>query len=322
MGFKVAFTDYYYPDLSAEREVFSGTGIEIADYNGKCKTEEDTIKFVKDADAIVTQFTPITANVINNLERCKIIVRYAIGLDIIDIEAASNKGIMVANVPDYCVEEVANQAMALMLGVLRKLTVMDREVRQGNWSYKKAEPLYRLSEMNLGIIAFGKIAQEFVKRARGFNFKNIYVHDPYFKPDQSFSDIEFVSLEELLKESDVVSIHAPATEKTKNMINKDTLSLMKDGSFLINTSRGALINEEDLAVALKIGKLAGAGLDVLKKEDITLDNPLLEIENVIITPHMGWYSVNSIAELQKKVAQQVREALLESKPTYWANPFN
>lgn len=321
MGFKVVITDYYYPNLDEEKKVFADSGIEIIDCNGKLQTEEQVMALTKDADAIITQFTPITKRVIDNLTRCKVIVRYAIGVDIIDIKAATAKKIMVANVPDYCIEEVANQALALMMTVVKKVAVMDRETRQGRWSYKKAEPLYRLSRMNLGIVAFGRIARDFTRKAQVLGFQKIYAYDPYIKNSADFPDIEFVSLEELLSQSNIVSIHAPATEETKHLINKDTLRLMPDGSFLINTSRGALINEADLVEALKAGKLAGVGLDVLEKEEITPEHPLLQFDNVVITPHMGWYSVDSISELQRKVAQQVKEALLEGEPKNWLNRF-
>jgi len=321
LNYKVVITDYYYPDLNEEKKVFNGTGIKIVDCNGKCKTEEDVIKYTKDADAIITQFVPITKKVIDNLNKCKVIVRYAIGLDIIDIKAATEKKIMIANVPDYCIEEVSNQALTLTLAVLRKLTIADRETRKGNWSYKNTEPLYRLSKMNLGIIAFGKIAREFVKKAEVLGFKNIFIYDPYFKDLKKFQNYNFVSLETLLKNSDVVSIHAPVTEETKFMINKDTLKLMKKGSCLINTSRGYLINEEDLIESLKNKRLGGVGLDVLNTEGISKNHPLLQFDNVIITPHMSWYSVESIMELQRKVAEQVKEALLEGKPDYLVNEF-
>lgn len=321
MPYKVIITDYYYPNLNEERKVFANTGIEIVDCNGQCKSEDDVIAHTKDADAIVCQFVPIRRRVIENLNKCKVIVRYAIGMDNIDISAATEKKIMVANIPDYCIEEVANQALALMMAILKKVTVMDREVRKGVWSYKKAEPLYRLSSMNLGLIAFGRIARNFAKKAEALGFKKIYVFDPYFTDRSAYPNYEFVSLETLLADSDVVSIHAPSTEDTKHLINRETLKLMKEGSYLINTSRGALINEKDIIDALKEGKLAGVGLDVLENEQISSEHPLLQFDNVVLTPHMGWYSVDSILELQRKVAEQVKQALLEGEPRYWINRF-
>ena len=317
--YKVIITDYYYPNLNEERKVFEGTGIEIIDCKGKCKNEEDVIRYTKNADAIITQFVPITKKIIGNLTNCKIVVRYAIGLDNIDVTEATKKKIMVANVPDYCIEEVSNQALSLMLAVLRKLTIADREIRKGNWSHENTKPLYRLSKMNLGIIAFGKIAREFVKKAEVLGFKNIFIYDPYFKDSKKFPNYKFVSLKNLLENSNVISIHAPATKDTKNLINKNTINLMKNGVYLINTSRGDLINEDDLIEALKENKFSGVGLDVLSKEEIEKDNPILQFDNVVLTPHMGWYSVDSIKELQRKVAEQVKKGLIEKNPDYCVN---
>lgn len=321
MSYKVVITDYYYPNLNEERKVFKDNNIELVDCNGKCKTEEDTIKYTKNADAIITQFVPITKNIIDNLVHCKIIVRYAIGLDIIDIKTATEKKIMVANVPDYCIEEVSNHALSMMLAILRKLTIADKETRKGNWSYKNIKPLYRISKMNLGIIAFGKIAREFTKKAEVLGFNNIFIFDPYIKDFRKFPNYHFVSLEMLLRNSDVVSIHAPSTKDTKYLINKNTIKLMKNEVYLVNTSRGDLINEKDLLEALSEKKFSGVALDVLSKERIEKDSPLLQFDNVIITPHIAWYTVDSIKELQRKVAEQVKKALLNGKPDYLVNDF-
>jgi D-3-phosphoglycerate dehydrogenase len=319
--FKVVIADYYYPTLAEERQVLADSGIEIVDCNGKCRTEDDVIKYAQDADAIIVQFTPITRRIIENLSKCKVIVRYAIGLDIIDISAATEHRIMVANVPDYCINEVADQAMALMLAVTRKIKIAAEEVARGNWNYQKAVPIKRFSEMNLGLISFGNIARNFGGKAKALGFKKIRVFDPYIKDAAQYSGYEFVDLPTLLKESDVVSVHAPATAETKHMFNRETLAMMKDGAYLINTSRGALIDQPALVEALEAGKLGGVGLDVLEDEKNVDTNPLLKYDNVIITPHMSWYSIDSIAELQRKVAEQVKQALLEGKPKYWVNRF-
>jgi D-3-phosphoglycerate dehydrogenase len=321
--FKAVVVDYYYPSLAEERKVLADTGIEIVDCNGKCQTEDDVIKYARDAEAVIVQFMPITRRIIENLPKLKVIVRYAIGLDIIDIAAATEHRVMVANVPDYCIDEVADQALALMLAVTRKIKIAADEVAHGNWSYQKTVPIRRFSAMNLGLISFGNIARNFGAKARALGFKQIRVYDPYIKETgiAKYSSYDFVDLSTLLKESDVVSVHAPATAETKHMINRNTLALMKDGAFLINTSRGALIDETALEAALAAGKLGGVGLDVLEDEKSVQESPLLKHENVIITPHMSWYSIDSIAELQRKVAEQVKLALLEGRPKYWANRF-
>ncbi len=321
MSFKVLITDYYYPDLKQEKAVFEGSDIVIVDGNGKCSSEHDVITLAKDADAIMCQFVPITRKIIESLERCKVIVRYAIGVDSIDTTAATENGIMVANVPDYCLNEVADHAFALMLAVVRKIRVADAQVRAGNWDYKPTVPIKRLSELDLGLVSFGNIGRNFAEKASAFGFRSIRVYDPYFENARPYPNVSFVPLSTLLTESDIVSIHAPLTPETRHLINRDTLGMMKDGSFLINTSRGGLINESDLVWALESGKLAGVGLDVLEDEKNVKDHALAKFKNVIITPHMGWYSVDSISELQRKAAEQVKMTLLLGQPKYWVNPF-
>jgi D-3-phosphoglycerate dehydrogenase / 2-oxoglutarate reductase len=321
MSYKVLITDYYYPTLNEEKKVFTDTGIDIVDGKGICNNEDDVIYYGKDADALIIQFVPITRRIIENLPKCKIIVRYAIGLDIVDIQAATEKKIMVANVPDYCIDEVADHALTLMLAVIRKLKIATREVADGHWSYKRTVPIQRLSEMSLGLVSFGNIARNFAHKAKALGFKKIRVFDPYITNNHNYRDYDFVSLHTLLQESDVISIHAPSTAETKHMINRNALAMMKEGAYLINTSRGALIDEKALLETLESGKLGGVGLDVLEDEKSIGDNPILKFENVVITPHMSWYSIGSISELQRKVAEQVKQALLQGQPSNWCNKF-
>jgi len=321
MFYEVVITDYHYPTLAEEQKVFAGTGIQIVDCNGKCVSEDDVIRYARHADALVTQFVPITRRIIEHLEQCKVIVRYAIGLDSIDIQAATERRIMVANVPDYCISEVSDHALALILALVRKISLMDRDVRNGVWSYKKAVPVRRLSDMTLGLIAFGNIARRVAAKAEAFGFKRVLVHDPYVSDGRQYPRYDFVSLDTLLEQADIISVHAPTTAETKHLINRQTLSQMKTSSFLVNTSRGALVNEADLVAALREGKLAGVALDVLENEKDVTNHPLFEFANVIITPHMAWYSTGSIAELQRKVAEQVKQALLTGKPSNWVNKF-
>jgi D-3-phosphoglycerate dehydrogenase / 2-oxoglutarate reductase len=320
MPHKAVFTDYYYPSLDEERRVFAGTGIEIVDGKGRCVTEQDTIALVRDADAVITQFVPITRRVIDELSRCKVIVRYAIGLDNIDIRAATEHRIMVANVPDYCIAEVSDHAVALILALIRKVKVMDGEVQRGNWSYRRAEPIRRLADLRLGLVGFGNIAREVARKARALGFQAICAYDPY-AIRQTGVGVELVPLTTLLESSDIVSIHAPATAETHHLIDGPALARMKPGAFLVNTSRGALVSEPDLCRALQEGRLAGAALDVLEDEVKIQGNPLAGRDNVILTPHMAWYSTGSVAELQRKVAEQVRQAILEGQPSNWTNRF-
>jgi D-3-phosphoglycerate dehydrogenase / 2-oxoglutarate reductase len=320
MSHKVVFTDYYYPSLDEERKVFAGTGIEIVDGKGRCVSEQDTIALVRDADAVITQFVPITRRVIGELSRCKVIVRYAIGLDNIDIRAATERRIMVANVPDYCIAEVSDHAVAMILALIRKIKVMDGEVQRGNWSYRRAEPIRRLAELRLGLVGFGNIAREVARKARALGFQAISAYDPYVNPSDCLG-VDLAPLAVLLESSDIVSIHAPATPETHHLIDGPALARMKPGAFLVNTSRGALVSEPDLCRALQEGRLAGAALDVLEDEVKIQGNPLAGRDNIILTPHMAWYSTGSVAELQRKVAEQVRQTILEGQPSNWANRF-
>ena len=198
---------------------------------------------------------------------------------------------------------------------------MERKVRSGVWDYEKAAPMCRLSDLTSGLIAFGNIARKVAAKAEVFGFKWILVCDPYVRETGLYPRYDFVSLDTLLKDSDIISLHAPATGDTKHLINRDTLGLMKQGAFLVNTSRGALVKEDDLVEALQQGRLGGVALDVLENERDVTNHPLLRFDNVIITPHMAWYSMQSIAELQRKVAEQVRQALLDGQPSNWANRF-
>jgi len=318
MSYKVIVTDYSYPNLDPERKVFKSYDIELTDFNGKIDTEEKLIQATKDADAVIVQFAKINKRVIDNLERCKLIVRYAIGLDIIDINAATERKIMVANVPDYCIDEVSNHAIALMMAMTRKVHFMDRKVREGKQNFELAMPIHRNSEITLGIIGYGRIGKTVAKKLNNFGLHRIVYYDPYID-DNAYA--EKVGFDVLLSESDIISLHAPATNETQNMINAEAFSKMKKGAYLINTARGAIIDEDALEWALSEKILAGAGLDVFHSEGIEDKKRFFLFDNVLITPHIAWYSEQSFKELQKKTAEQVIEALYQGKPRYWVNPF-
>lgn len=323
MPYKVIITDYKYPDIEQEKEVFekSHLNIELLDLDGKINSPKDILEHSPDCDAIITQFTEIEEDLLNKLNDCKIIVRYAIGLDIIDLEAAKEQRIKVANVPDYCLDEVAEHSLSMILALLRKLKDTDRIVREtGEWSFKIAEPIKRISKTSLGLIAFGNIPQKLVDKVKPLNFQDIYVYDPYFDNMEDYPEVKFVDFEQLAANSDIISLHAPATEETKNLLDGEMIGQMKDGVYIVNTSRGALIDEDALYDGLKNGKISGAALDVLKEEGGNVkENPLLELENVIVSPHMAWYSEGARRELQRKAAEQVLKELKGDEPDYWVN---
>lgn len=320
--YKIVFTDYYYPNNDREVEILRQLGdVEIVDCTkleaGGVKEAEHVIKYAKDADAIICQFADFSRNVIARLEKCQIIARYAIGVDIIDVKAAKERGIVVANVPDYCIEEVSDSAIAHMLNCVRKVSLANSLLRRGEWDYPKIKPIHRFAEATIGLIAFGNIAKRVAEKLRPFNV-TLLAFDPYLKNMGSYDWVTLVSLEELLSRADIISIHAPITKETQHLLNKEKFDLMKAGVILVNTSRGGLIDESALLEALESGKVAMAGLDVLDTPDpeYAASALLQYTDRVIVTPHTGWYSEESIVELQEKTARNVYEMLQNGQPLH------
>jgi len=313
--YRIVFSDYYYPHIDREREVLSRLGeVEIVDLTrvqpGGITDPEQLLPFVARADALIHQFARVTAQVIEAMTRCRVIARYAIGLDTVDLEAARAKGIKVANVPDYCIEEVSDTAIAHIFNCLRKVALANGLLRSGGWSYDRIKPIRRFSELTVGLVAFGNIARRVAEKLRPFGV-GLAACDPYFDRQEEYGWVRFGSLEEVLGQADIVSLHAPLTEETKWLIDRPQFEAMKKGVILVNTSRGGLINEAALAEALKSGQVAQAGLDVVDKADVDYaKSELLSFpEQVFITPHMGWYSEEAIADLQRKTALNVYEVL-------------
>jgi len=323
VGFKVVFTDYYYPNNDQEMKILNQLeDVEIVDCTkiekGGIKEEDELIDYVKDADAIILQFAKISKKVLDRLEKCRIISRYAIGVDNIDVKEAKKRGIVVSNVPDYCIEEVSDSAIAHIFNCVKKISFANKLFCNKLWSYQKIKPMYRFSGQTLGLIAFGNIARRVAEKLRPFNLK-ILTYDPYFKDDNhEYNWVEFVSLKELLSKSDIISVHAPHNKETHHLINKDTIAFMKNGVVIVNTSRGGLIDENDLEEAIKNGKVSMAGLDVLEYQDNEYYKSILlkHADRVIITPHISWYSEESIVDLQRKTALNVYEMLKNGKPLY------
>lgn len=315
--FKVVVTDYEYQSLHwEEKEVASVGGILVP---CQLKTEEELIQECKDADALLVQYAKITRRVIENLEKCKIIVRYGVGVDSLDIEAATEHGIYIANVPDYGLEDVADHAMALLLAAVRKVLYLHNKVVNDQWDYKLAKPLYRLRGKTLGLMAFGNIARMVANKAKAFGI-NVQVYDPYLSEKIANEyDVRIVDFDTLIKTSDFISIHAPVTPETYHVFNKNVFKQMKPNCIIVNTARGALINENDLVEALEKGYIAGAALDVTDPEPISKDSKLKSMENVIITPHAAWYTEEAQDSLQRQAAQEVARVLSGEKPLNLVN---
>jgi D-3-phosphoglycerate dehydrogenase len=315
---KVVITDYEYETLSWEEEALSKIGAEFV--KCQCQTEQELIEATCEADAILVQYAHITRNVMAHMKKCRAIVRYGVGLDCIDLDAATDHGIMVANIPDYGLEDIADHAIALMLTVARKVTQLNQAVHEGRWDYKLAKPLFRLRGKTLGLIGFGRIARMTADKAKAFGM-DILAFDPYV--DKNIADsceVKLVDLDTVLSSADVLSLHAPVTDQTVHVINEEALAKMKNNCILVNTARGALVDEAALFNALKNGKLAGAGLDVSEKEPINPNNKLLTLPNVVFTPHSAWYTEEAQASLQQQAAQEIVRALSGERLLSLANP--
>jgi D-3-phosphoglycerate dehydrogenase / 2-oxoglutarate reductase len=311
---KVVLTDQVFPTVDVEREIFSRAGgnLEIlAD-----SSPESIRTQALDADAILTTYAAIDADTVAALKRCKVIARYGIGVDNIDLEAARAAGITVTNVPDYCVEEVADHAIALLLAVWRKIVTGNQVVREDGWGIAQLRPVRRLRGRQLGMIGFGHIGRAVAARAITFGLE-LRVFDPYID-DNALAGTGVTRIEELndlLSTSDIVTIHAPLTSGTNGLIDSAAIDQMKDGAVLINTSRGPIVDTKSVVAALSQGKLSGAGLDVFDEEPpdaSVLSSP----DTLVATPHAAFYSDEAIAESQTKAATSIVTVLDGGEPDY------
>ncbi|BAC14775.1 dehydrogenase [Oceanobacillus iheyensis HTE831] len=301
---KVLITDCDHGNVDVESETFKKA--EISFDLEQCKTEEDLISKGKGFEVFINQYAPVTRSVIENLPDLKLVVRYGVGVDNVDIAAATEHGVQVCNVPDYGMNEVADQALAMMLNFTRSISRMNSFVRKGVWDYQKSMPLYRHSEQTVGVIGVGRIGSSFAKKVKSLGCR-VVAYDPKYldekaKKSPDFID-EFLPLNELLEQADVVSIHCPL-DKARNLIDEKELQKMKPTAYLINVSRGGIINEQALNKALTNQWIAGAAVDVAENEPLQPESALLEHDNFICTPHMGWYSEQAALELKRKVAEE------------------
>ena len=310
-------TDCEFASFDPERKELAGLA-EVRKYS--CMSEEEVIAVAAEADAILVQYAPITRRVIGSLANCRVIGRYGIGVDMIDLEAATQRGIPVVNVPDYCVEEVSDHTLALMLAASRKILHLHHCIAQGGWGYSLAVPVSRISDLTVGLVAFGKIARRVAEKLGPFGCR-IIANDPYADAGTVLAlGAELVDMKTLLKDSDIISLHAPLTEQTRHLFDHDAFERMKSTAWIINTSRGAVIDESALVHALDEGSIAGAALDVLEEEPIPKHHPLIGRDNVLLTPHCAFYSVASLLDLQILTARGVAQVLRGERPDYPVNP--
>lgn len=316
--YSVFMTDSIFPDTAIERDEL---GLADAELTFSSAPDAETLmREGQDCDAMMVVYAQVDAKVIENLTRCKVIVRLGIGFNNVDLEAASKAGIMVANVPDYCLDEVADHTMALALSVVRKTCFLNNKVGSGVWSIADAKPIPRLRGKVFGLFGCGAIGQQVGNRASAFGM-DVVGYDPYASAGV-FTDNgirQIADFDEFLATVDVLSLHVPLTDATRHIINRQTMAKMKRSAYVINTSRGGLIDEGDLHEALAEGALAGAGLDVLEIEPPANAPPLSTLPNAVITPHAAFFSEESVVELRKKASREVIRTLTEGKPKFPVN---
>jgi D-3-phosphoglycerate dehydrogenase len=314
----VAVTDHPFPHLEAARGVLEPAGHAVVEYD--CSTAKEVARACADADGVLNTYAPMPAEVVDALHRCRGIARFGIGVDTIDLERATARGIPVTNVPDYCTPEVSAHTIALLLATQRRVAQLDRRVRDGTWDPFAAGPIRRLSDLQLGLVGMGKIPRAVAVAAAALGLRVAGV-DPFLDDADWPAGVERrPTLEELAAESDVLSVHAPLTPETRHLIDAAVLRAMPREAVLLNTARGGLVDTDALVAALRAGEIAGAGLDVLEQEPPGAQAALLALDQVVLTPHVAFYSEASLVELQRKAAEQLRSVLAGERPTYLVNP--
>jgi D-3-phosphoglycerate dehydrogenase len=309
----VVIADYDFGDVDLERSIIEGAGFALV--AAQCKTEDDVIAVARDAHAVIAQYATVGAKAIEAFTQCRVIGRYGTGVDIVDVDAATRRGILVTNVPnDWCQDEVADHAVALLLAEARRLRRYDQQTRAGVWRWQSGQPIYRLRGRTMGLLSFGAIAQAIAFRVSGFGI-TVIAHDPFVdSATMEVLGVEPVSFDQLLARSDFLVIQAPLTAATNDLFDEAQLRRLKPTAILINTARGPIVNDHALYRALKEGWIAGAGLDDIaeepaKQRDWQPTNPLFTLDNVIITPHAAYYSEESIQTVRQFAAQEVVRVL-------------
>lgn len=311
----VLITSHDFETLAPQEELLAKTSFDIElRVLERSAGEDDLIELAHDADAILNMYEEIPARVINRLERCLIISRYGSGTDNIDLKAATKGGIIVTNLADYCIDEVSDHALALILALARNVTTADRLVKAGVWDLRMMGPIWRLRGRVLGIIGLGSIGKALARKVEGIGLQ-VIAYDPYISPEAAQEvSAELVELDHLLAHSDFISLNVSLNEQTRWMINSDTLGKMKRGAYLINVARGGLVDLDALEKALREGHLAGAAIDVLEEEPPTRILPILHMPQVIVTPHIGFLSEEADLESQIRPVKEVVRALSGQLP--------
>ena len=306
-------TDHDFPDVDLELQLFRDAGMEVL--SAQCRTEEDVIAASEGCQGVLVQYAPINAKVLDARPEIRIASRLGAGFDTIDVDDARARGVWVANSPDYGVAEVATHALAMALSLVRHIPELDRDIRAGRWHYSSTGPVARATQLTLGILGLGRIGRRMAQIARPC-FGSVIACDPYIE-DRDFPDyVRRVDLDSLFREADVLSLHVPLNNETRGIVNGRTLALMKPGSIMVNTARGPVVDVDALVAALHDGRLRSAGLDVLPREPMPADHPIMKDPRVLLTPHSAFYSVEGEKELRRKAAQNLVDWALTGRPTY------
>ncbi len=310
----IAVADSVFPSLEPAMAALKRLDPELR--IAKSTSEADILDVAREADGVLVTYAKLPAGLLQQLQRCKVIGRFGLGVDNIDVKAAAALNIVVTYVPDYCLHEVSDHAMALVLALARKVPFSNSLVQQGRWEMPAVVPIRRLEGQTLGLVGLGNIPRRVAPKAQAFGFK-VVAHDPYVSAALARElGVELVSFERLLETSDFISVHAPLTPQTRGLFNAEAFGRMKKGAYLVNTARGPLVDEAALVAALDAGHLGGAALDVVATEPLGKESPLLGRTNVIVTPHTAFYSVEALEELQTKCAIDVARVLSGEKPIY------
>ncbi len=313
---KVVISDYVWDNIDVERNIL-GSGVDLVAL--RTKTEDEFLEAAADCDALLNTYAgPITAKSMAAMTKCKIIARYGIGVDTIDLKSATEAGIIVTNNPTYCVEEVADHTVALLLGGVRKTGLLDRAVRAGRWDVMDAAPIRRISTLTLGLVGFGNIARHVAARMAPFGVKILW-YDPFLSAEKANAPGEKAELNELLGGADLVSLHTPLTAETRGLFNDAMFAKMRPTAYLVNCSRGAVIDQDALLRALDNKVISGAALDTTVPEPLPRDHPLQGRDDVVINPHAAWYSIEAFGELQAGAASEVARVIRGDKPIHIVN---
>jgi phosphoglycerate dehydrogenase-like enzyme len=310
---RALITDRDFPDIALERTLFAEAGAELVE--AQCRTEDAVIEAARDCDALLVQYAPIGDKVLAALPRVGLVSRYGAGYDTIDTAACARHGVWVANSPDYGVGEVATHALAMALALLRHLAIYDRDVKAGRWSYLSPGTIRRASDLTVGILGLGRIGKRFAHLARNC-FARVIACDPYIIDGDFPAYVQRVGLEALFEQADLVSLHVPLTDETRGMVGTRLLGLMRRGSMIVNTARGAVVEIDALTARLNDGTLDGAALDVLPVEPVSGEHPLARHPRTLLTPHAAFYSTAAEVELRRKAALNIVQWWKTGRPMY------